>query len=144
LLTLVAHTLLLEVISIFPKTSLDGITHRSVGCSCLPITMSRGRNPNACQILNGVRTVLPRRPDRCTWMLDSSRTLNSDWTICHYIWTDANLNCSNLLDTDGGPNGCCWLKSVRTEYNIVRTDARELNWLIWILHKVFLKLITKV
>jgi hypothetical protein len=25
--------------------------------------------------------------------------------ICHYVWTDANLNCSKLLDTDGRPDG---------------------------------------
>jgi hypothetical protein len=25
--------------------------------------------------------------------------------ICHYIRTDANLNCSKLLDTDGRPDG---------------------------------------
>jgi hypothetical protein len=31
--------------------------HRPDGCSRLPITVSRVRNPNACQTLNGVRTV---------------------------------------------------------------------------------------
>jgi hypothetical protein len=77
------------------------------------------RNPIACRTLNGVRTILPRRLDRCTWTLDSSRTLNSGrtilprrldrctWTldssrtlnsgrtICHYVWTDvANWSAS--------------------------------------------------
>jgi len=32
----------------------DGITHRPNSFSRLPVTMSCGRNPNACQTLNGV------------------------------------------------------------------------------------------
>jgi hypothetical protein len=83
----------------------DGITHRLDGYSRLPITVSWGRNPNACQTLNGVRTVLPRRPDGCTWTLDSSRTLNSVRTICHYVRTDAILNSLKFLDTNGRPDG---------------------------------------
>jgi hypothetical protein len=46
------------------------------------------RNPITCRTLNGVRTVLPRHPDRCTWTLDSSQPLNSGRTICHYVRTD--------------------------------------------------------
>jgi len=63
------------------------------------------RNPITCRTLNGVRTVLPRRPDGCTWTLDSSRTLNSGRTICHYVRTDAILNSLKFLDTDGRPDG---------------------------------------
>jgi hypothetical protein len=37
--------------------------------------------------------------------LGSSRTLKSIQTICHYVRTDANLNYSKLLGTDGLPNG---------------------------------------
>jgi len=59
----------------------DGITHRPDGSSRLPITVSWGRNPNSCQTLNGVGT------------------------ICHYVWTDAILNFSKLLDTDGRLDG---------------------------------------
>jgi hypothetical protein len=66
----------------------DRITHCPDGCSHLPITVSWGRNPNACQTLNGVQTVLPRRLDGCTWTLDSSRTLNSGRTIRYYVRTD--------------------------------------------------------
>jgi hypothetical protein len=36
---------------------------------------------------------------------DLLRTLKSVRTICHYVRTDANLNCLKLLDTDGRPNG---------------------------------------
>jgi len=61
------------------------------------------RNPIACRTLNGVQTVLPRRPDGCTWTLDSSQTLNSVQTICHYVRTDAILNSLKFLDTDGCP-----------------------------------------
>jgi hypothetical protein len=38
-------------------------------------------------------------------MLDSSQTLNSDWTICHYVRMDASWNSSKFLDTDGRPDG---------------------------------------
>jgi hypothetical protein len=38
-------------------------------------------------------------------MLNSFRTLNSGWTICHYVMTDAILNCSKFLDTDGRLDG---------------------------------------
>jgi hypothetical protein len=38
-------------------------------------------------------------------MLDSSRTLNSGWTICHNVWTNATLSSSKLLDTNGCPDG---------------------------------------
>jgi hypothetical protein len=31
--------------------------------------------------------------------------MKSIQTICHYVKTDANLNCSKLLDTDGHPDG---------------------------------------
>jgi len=37
--------------------------------------------------------------------LDSSWTLNNGQTICHYFQTDATLNSSKLLDTDGGSDG---------------------------------------
>jgi len=63
------------------------------------------RNPIACRNLNGVRTVLARRLDRCTWTLDSSRTLNSVRTICHYVQTDAILNSSKFLDIVGHADG---------------------------------------
>jgi hypothetical protein len=38
-------------------------------------------------------------------MLDSSPALKSGRTICHYIRTDAILNNSKLLDTNGHPDG---------------------------------------
>jgi len=63
------------------------------------------RNPITCWTLNGIRTVLPRHPDGCTWTLDSSRTLNSGRVIYHYVRTDAILNNSKFLDTDGRPDG---------------------------------------
>jgi hypothetical protein len=44
-------------------------------------------------------------PDGCAGTLGSSRTLKSVRTICHYVRTDAILNCSKLLDTDGRPDG---------------------------------------
>jgi hypothetical protein len=142
----------------------DRITHRPDGCSRLPITVSWGRNPNACQTLNGVRTVLPRRPNGSTWTLDSSQTLNSVWTICHYVRTNANLNYLKLLDTDGRPwrkvlvvrmddaltdehpygiprcpDGCYRLMSVRTEYHVVRTADREPKWTSWKISQNLLK-----
>jgi hypothetical protein len=60
------------------------------------------------------RPSLPRRLDSIatssgrTWLLDSSRTLNSSWTICHYVRTDATFNSSKLLDTNGHPDGGCF------------------------------------
>jgi hypothetical protein len=62
------------------------------------------KNPITCRTLNGVRTVLPRHLDGCTWTLDDSRILNSGRTIFHYVQTDATLNSSKLLGTDGGPD----------------------------------------
>jgi hypothetical protein len=78
--------------------------------------------------------------------------------------TDATLNCSKLLDTNGHPDGkfsssgrmMLWQKSVRTEYHVVRTDVADWwgsgrdttssgqltgnrNKLLWKLHKIFLK-----
>jgi hypothetical protein len=41
-------------------------------------------------------------------MLYSSRTLNSSWMICHYVRTDATLNSSKLLDTQGRQDGKFW------------------------------------
>jgi hypothetical protein len=38
-------------------------------------------------------------------MLDSSQNLNSGWTICHYVRTNAILNSLKFLDTDGRPDG---------------------------------------
>jgi len=77
------------------------------------------KNPITCQTLNGVRTVLPRRLDGCTWTLDSSRTLNSGWTICHYSRTDAILNSSKFLDTDGRPDG-----KFSSSWRMLLTDER--------------------
>jgi hypothetical protein len=48
---------------------------------------------------------ISHRPDGCTGMLKSSRTLNSSQTICHYIRTNATLNSSKFLDTDGCLDG---------------------------------------
>jgi hypothetical protein len=62
-------------------------------------------NPTTCRTLNGVRTVLPRRPDGCTRTLDSSRTLNNVRTIWHYVRTDAILNSLKFIDTDGCLDG---------------------------------------
>jgi hypothetical protein len=45
---------------------------------------------------------LPRRPDGCTRTLESSRTLKS-------VRTDATLNCSKLLDTNGSSDGIAML-----------------------------------
>jgi len=95
--------------------------------------------------LDDVWMVLPRCLDECTWTLDSSRTLNSVRTICHYVQKDVTLNSSKLLDIEGCPDEkflstgrmMLWQMSVQTA-------ARKLNWLFWILHRVFLKLITEV
>jgi hypothetical protein len=135
----------------------DGITHCPDGFRRLPITMSWVRNPNACQTLNDVRTILPRRPDGCTWTLGSSRIRKSVRTICHYVWTDVNLNCSKLLDTDGRPDELCfdkWASGRNTTSfgRMLLTDERPDsiatssgwltgNWnkLPWKLHRIFLK-----
>jgi hypothetical protein len=45
------------------------------------------------------------RLDGFTRTLGSSRTLKNVWTICHYVRTDATLNCSKLPNTDGRPDG---------------------------------------
>jgi hypothetical protein len=68
-------------------------------------------------------------------MLDSSQTLNSGWTICHYVPKDATLNSSKLLYTEGRPKGkfsssgrmMLGQMSVWMKYHVVRTDAMELN-----------------
>jgi len=59
--------------------------------------------PNSPRILTGVRTILPRHPDGCTWTVDSSRTLKSVQTCCHDVRTDGSLNNLNLLNIDGCP-----------------------------------------
>jgi len=61
--------------------------------------------PNSPWTLIGIRTVLPCRLDRCTGMLESSRTLKSIRTCCHDVRTDATLKGLNLLDTDGSLDG---------------------------------------
>jgi hypothetical protein len=61
-------------------------------------------NPISCRTLTGIQTVLQRRLDGCTGILDSSRTLKSVRTCCHDVHMDATLNCSKLLDTDGRPD----------------------------------------
>jgi hypothetical protein len=81
-----------------------GTPHRPDGLQLSSHICVWDSNPITCWTLNGVRTVLPRRLDGCTWTLDSSRTLNSGRTICHYVRTDAILNSSKFLDTDGRPN----------------------------------------
>jgi len=55
----------------------DGNPHRLDCCSDLPISVFWKEISITCRTLNGVQTVLSRRPDICTWMMDSSRTLNS-------------------------------------------------------------------
>jgi hypothetical protein len=68
--------------------------------------------------------------------MGSSRTLKSIRTICHYVRTDASLNCSKLLDTDGRPNGkfsssvrmMLWQKGVRTGIHVLRTDDTLDSW----------------
>jgi hypothetical protein len=55
-------------------------------------------------------------------MLDSSRTLKSDWTICHYVWTDATLNNSKFLDTDGRPD----VIATSSEYKLL-TDEHPIT-----------------
>jgi hypothetical protein len=77
---------------------LDSLQLSSHICVC-------DRNPIACRTMNGVQTVLPRRPDGWTWTLDSSWTLNSVRTICHYLRMDAILNSSKFLDTYGRLDG---------------------------------------
>jgi hypothetical protein len=84
-----------------------------------------------------VRTVLPRRPDGWTWTLDSSRTLNSVQTICHYVRTDAILNSSKFLDTDRRPDRK--FSSSGQEHHIVRTVAWDPTSLSWNLHIIFLE-----
>jgi len=51
--------------------------------------------------------VLPHRPDGCTWTLDSFGTLKNVRMRCWDVQTDASLNSSNLVDTDGHPDA--WL-----------------------------------
>jgi hypothetical protein len=58
---------------------------------------------NSPRTLTGVHTVLPCRSDGCTGMLKSSQILYS--VCCHNVRTDATLNCSKLLDTDGSLDG---------------------------------------
>jgi len=48
---------------------------------------------------------LPHRPDGCTEMLETSRTLKSVRTCCHDVRTNETLNYSKLLDIDGSPDG---------------------------------------
>jgi hypothetical protein len=82
-----------------------GTSHRPDGFQLSSHICVWDRNPITCRTLNGVRTVLPRRPYGCTWTLDSSRTLNSIRTIYHYVQTDAILNSLKFLDTDGRSDG---------------------------------------
>jgi len=47
--------------------------------------------PNSPQALTGNWTVYPRSPDRCTGVLESSRTLKNVWMCCHDVRTYANF-----------------------------------------------------
>jgi hypothetical protein len=103
-------------------------------------------NPNSPRTLTGVRTVLPRRPHKCTRTLETSQTLKSVRTCCHDVRRDATLNYLKLLDTDGRLNGiarspdrCCWLMSVRMLYWAVRTETKDPTFLSWTLHIIFLE-----
>jgi hypothetical protein len=52
-----------------------------------------------------VQTESSHRPNGCTGMPKSSRTLNSGRTIFHYVRKDATLNSSKFLETDRHPDG---------------------------------------
>jgi hypothetical protein len=68
------------------------------------IRVCKGK-PNSLQTLTGVWTILPRLADECTDTLKSSRTHKSVRTCCHDVRTDATLNYSKLLYTEGSPDG---------------------------------------
>jgi hypothetical protein len=84
-------------------------------------------------------------------VLDSSRILDSGWTICHYVQTDATLNSSKLLDTDGRLDGkfssSVWMLLIDERPDGIPccpdgckgAELTDLNS-----DRVFLKLITKV
>jgi hypothetical protein len=63
------------------------------------------KKPNSPRTLTCVQTVLPCHPDGCTGMLEYSRTLKSVRMCFHDVRTDATLNCSKPLDTDGCLDG---------------------------------------
>jgi hypothetical protein len=48
---------------------------------------------------------MTRRPNGCIGTVKSPRTSNSGQTICYYVRTNATLNSSKILDTDGHPDG---------------------------------------
>jgi hypothetical protein len=131
-----------------------GTPHRPDGLQLSSHICVWDRNRITCRTLNGVQTVLPRHPDRCTWTQDSSWTLNSGWMIYHYIRTDAILNSSKFLDTDGRPDGkfssfrrmMLWQMSIRMEYHIFRTKYHVVRTKAWDptslgrnLHRIFLE-----
>jgi hypothetical protein len=83
----------------------DGITHLPDGCCRLPITVSWSRNPKLVKhwMASGRYSNVVRTDSLEHW--DLLELLKSVRTICHYVWTDANFNCSKLLDTDARPDG---------------------------------------
>jgi hypothetical protein len=92
--------------------------------------IASGRNSHV------VRTVIAVLSYLCLERnLLTCRTLKGIQTCCWDVWTDATESSSKLLDTKGRPNGkisssgrmMLWEITVRTEFHVVRMDARELN-----------------
>jgi hypothetical protein len=98
-------------------------------------------NPFTCRTLTGVRTVLPRRPDGCIWMLDSSQTLKSVRTRCCYVQTEASLNNLNLLDIDGRSDAWLGRSDGNLEFDFSVLESAQhlprtswntfLEWRLW-------------
>jgi len=67
------------------------------------------------------------------------------WACCWDVQTNATKNSSKLLETEGDPNRkfsssrriILGQLSVRTEYHVVRTDAKDLISLTWNLSRIF-------
>jgi hypothetical protein len=75
----------------------------------------------------------------------AGRTLNGVRMCCWDVRTNAPWNSLKLLDIEEGPDGkfsssermMLWQSSIRTEYHVVQTDAKDPIFLSWNLCKIF-------
>jgi hypothetical protein len=109
---------------------------RPDGCKLEQFEASRhrGRSGRKVLVILTDEAWIVERPDGisrclggCTGMLKSSRTLNSNWTICHYVWMYATLNSLKFLDTDGRLDGIATSSGRKLLTDIIKLFPHQRN-----------------
>jgi hypothetical protein len=86
-----------------PRPNGVGLSSERMQSVCTQFPYQGSRHPDGVALTYGrVKVVFSLR----VWegKLQSSQTLKSDQTCCRDVRTDATLNCSKLLNTDGRPD----------------------------------------